>query len=274
MEVDLSQAEGRDVYMRTRDPRLVQMAQTHPADYDMHRAEASEIFSNALGYRVGPEEVTDKQRYLGKKTVHGAQRGMHGARLSGELLKEGSVLSARDCEELLEAYHAGKPSIRDVYFKEIRDEIWKEKKLTNLWGREIHFPYDRWDETLYREGYSFKPQSDIADLLNQWGLIPVDWYIREYNLKTRIVAQVHDALWFLGHPDDAWYVAEYMRQCIERPVDYFGNPLVMPCTLKIGKTAKGEGECDWEGDETRARRAVDLHVPGEDYRSKDGGLAF
>lgn len=242
MEIDLSQAEGRDVYMRTRDPRLVQMAQTHPADYDMHRAEASEIFSNALGRYIPPEEVTDQQRSLGKKTVHGAQRDMRGPRMSEQLLKEGVIYSARGCDALLEAYHGGKPAIRQVYFRETREEIWNTKSLTNLWGREIHFLFDRWDKELYREGYSFKPQSDIADLLNQWGLVPVHHYIQSYNLMTRIVAQVHDALWFLAHPADAWWVAEAMRASIERPIDYFGNSLVMPCTLKIGKTAKGSHE--------------------------------
>jgi len=223
--------------MLTRDPALVAEAQSKPWKYDMHTNSAKLIFSLPL-----ETEVTYDQRYLGKKAVHGAQRDMSGYRLSDELLKEGYVKTQDECDLMIAKYHQMKPAIKQVYFAEVRDIIWNKRSLTNSWGRTIKWKHDRFEVELYKEGYSWMPQSEAAELLNQWGLIPTWKYIREHKLRSKIVAQVHDELLIETIVEEAWFVAECFRWYIERPRDYSGNQLVVPVTLAVGKNWAGDFE--------------------------------
>jgi len=234
MKLDLSQVEGRIVYMLTRDPHLVAEAQSKPWEYNMHESNAKLIFKI--------KEVNKDQYYLGKKAVHGAQRAMTGYRLSDELLKEGYVRTQDECDWMLLQYHTAKPAIQEIYFAETRQKVWNERSLTNSWGRTIKWRYERWDMELYKEAYSWMPQSEAAELLNQWGLIPTWNYIQEHKLKSKICAQVHDELLIETNVQEAWYVAECFRWYIERPRDYSGNQLIVPVTLAVGKNWAGDYE--------------------------------
>ena len=234
MKLDLSQVESRIVCMLTRDPVLVTEAQSHPWEFDGHTENAKVIFSL--------NEITKDQRYLGKKAVHGAQRDMSGFRLSDELLKEGYVKTQDECQWMIDKYHQSKPAIKQIYFAEVRQQVWNERSLTNSWGRTIKWKHDRFDLELYKEAYSWRPQSEAAELLNQWGLVPTHNYIKEHKMKSKIVAQVHDELLIETCIQEAWWIAECFRWYIERPRDYSGNTLTVPVTLAVGGSWAGDHE--------------------------------
>jgi len=245
LEIDMAQIESRIVYMLTRDPKLIEEAQTPPWVFDMHTANARAIFMQ-IGSLPPGQDPTKEQRYLGKKAVHGAQRAMHGKRLSNELLKETPpvVITPEEGEAMINAYHAAKPAVRDVYFQETAREVRDNRKLTNSWGRVLEWPYNRFDDELYREAYSFRPQADAADLLNQWGLVPLHNLIKQHVMKTRIHIQRHDALVMSTNIAEGHYIVECLNYWLTQPVYYFGVPLSVPISVKIGLN-DGEGH-EWK----------------------------
>ena len=234
IELDLAQVESRIVYMLTRDPQLVAEAQSNPWEHNMHEENAKLIFS--------VEKSTAEQYYLGKKGVHGAQRGMQGKTLSEHILKDSNgevVMLDTECQWIIDKYFESKPAIREVYFREVREEIWAKRMLTNSWGREAYWPYARFDEALYRELYSWRPQSDAADLINQQGIIPVFEFLEQNKMQTRLLAQIHDAALLTTTLEEAYDVASCFKSSIEVPVQYPAGLLSVPCSVKIGLNWKG-----------------------------------
>ena len=234
MECDLSQVESRICYMLTRDPVLVTQAQSQPWEFDGHTENAQKIFN--------VEQPTPRQRYLGKKAAHGSMRGMQGRKLADELLKDGTVMTVQECDWLIQRYFETKPAIRDVYFLEVRQEIWNRRRLVNSFSRVIEWPYDRFEDDLYREAYSWPLQSDAADLMNQRGLVPMFNWLKKNNMKTKIQAQVHDSLLFNTCIEEAYDVALAFRGWIGEPIQYPAGPLSVPVTYKVGKTWEGDHE--------------------------------
>ena len=234
LELDLSQVESRICYMLTRDPVLVRQAQSQPWEFNGHTETAQIIY--------GVEEPTPLQYYLGKKTSHGVMRGMQGKKLADELLKEGTVMAVTECDWLIQRFFETKPAIRDVYFVEVRQQVWDHRKLTNSFGRVIEWPFDRFGDDLYREAYSWPLQSDAADLINQQGLIPMYHWLKRSKMYTKIIAQVHDSLLFNTCIEEAYDVALAFRGWIAEPIEYPAGPLSVPVTFKIGKTWAGDHE--------------------------------
>jgi len=231
VKVDLSQIEDRIVKMWTQSPRLVELANLHPTEYDCHSHNAAIIFKKS------ESDVTYKERYLAKRGVHAAERGMGGKKLSEELLKDfDSVVGARECQRMIDTFFAEFHEIPEIYFKEIRQKVMSDKQLANNWGREWHCTYDRFSDDLYRRAYSFNPQSDAADLLNQWGLKPLHSLLQ--GMQSKLNLQVHDELIISCPPGEAYTVAAFLVGMLERPRYYFGNKLIVPACVTVAKSWK------------------------------------
>jgi len=229
LEADLSQAESRVVFMLTQDPELRRLARLPSYEYDAHSDNAKVI--------LGAKETDPdwkKKRHIGKITSHGAQRDMRGAKLSGNILKELDILITPErCDQYIQAYHNRRPAIRGVYFREIRKLVMRDKMLVNSWGREIDFRYDRLDDELFRQAYSFLPQSEVADLLNQRGLYPTWLYVKSrFGFPPNV--QVHDSLLVSVRPEDAYDLAVFIRNQLERPLLLAGEQLIIPVEFKLG----------------------------------------
>lgn len=237
MEMDMSQIESRYVYMMTGDAHLRELANAKPGERDMHRENAAPIFKCSL------EEVTKEQRQLGKIISHGAQRDMRGKTLSDNALKGyGLVISPQEADTFLEAYHRSKPGIRQ-WFRAVRMQLIELRQLTNSWGRTLTFPYDKFDDRTFRKAYSFFPQSECADHINQRGILFLTDFLQEHpEIDCRLMGQVHDSLLLSVHPDHACRVWRALRTSLEAPVQVDGYPLVVPVDTKIGTTWKGKYE--------------------------------
>ena len=238
LEVDLSQAEARVVYVLSGNEDLIKLAQTPSWKFDQHIYNASMIFG------IKPENVSYDQRYFGKRTVHGAQRGLQGEKMSNELLKEGYVLTPEECQAMLDNYMAAFPGIK-TYFDWVELQIMRYGELRNGWGRLWRVKHEKADSELYRRAYSFLPQSEVADLINQLGFIPMASVITSWE-GARICAQVHDSLLVTCQPQHAWHIAKTMQYMLERERTYEGAngvvPLTIGCEFKIGRNWKGDHE--------------------------------
>lgn len=229
MKIDMSQAESREVYGETGDEGLIELARRAPWEYDQHVHNASIIFG------IPPKQVTKEQRYLGKRAVHASQRDMRGARLAEELLKDGYILTAEECQGYIDNYFAGgHQPIRDVYFRRVRHQIINEKKLVMPCGFTWYCDEERLSDDLYRRGYSLAPQHIIACHLNGYGMVPMHAVLR--GRRSRMVVNEHDALWLSVDPGEAWDVWTFGRESLEStPIRCTnGVELTIPVGCEIG----------------------------------------
>lgn len=168
IELDASQAESRIVNLLTRDPDLVRIAKSSPWEFDQHRFNASIIFAK-------PEsEITKEQRTIAKAAVHGSNYGLAEKRLSEMLLMAGYIKTPEECEAMMEAYLKRFPAIREVYQKQTRLLMIRDRRLTNSFGRTLRFDNEKMDDEAFRRGFAFLPQclTDKAEVLTQRGFIP------------------------------------------------------------------------------------------------------
>lgn len=235
LQGDMSQVESRIVNILTGDKRLIEQARMMPWEYDMHTDNAMQMF------KAKREDITYIMRYLGKKTIHGAQRGLRGLKLSEELLKDGYVYTSDECDRMVDAYLNANPAILD-WQRSVRITILRDRCLSNSWGRLLEFKYERMGEDVYRRGYSFVPQAECADAMNQMGLIPLRIFLKARGFRTKINAHGHDSLLMSCPPDEAYEVAMFMKTSIERPRVIAGHKLSIPCTFALGKTWKMDVE--------------------------------
>ena len=233
LEADLSQAESRVVYMLSRDKTLVQEAQTPPWEFDHHTHNAALLFSKDAS------EVTKMERHVGKIVSHGAQRQMGGKKLSETMLKNGFLRTVKECDSYINQYLDTHPGIL-TYFSDVRRLMARDRGLTNGWGRKITWEHDRMGDALFRKAYSWRPQSEVADLLNQWGLIELHTFLQD--LPAAINLQVHDSLLISTPPAHAYNIAQYLKTSLERPRVYDAGSLLIPVEFKIGTTWQGTHE--------------------------------
>lgn len=228
VRVDLSQVEDREVKMCTRAPRMVALANLRPNDYDAHTVNAAKIFG------ISESDVSKKQRYLGKRAVHAAQRGMMGKTLSEKLLEDDYVILPKRCQQMIDKYLDANWEIRDIYFPWVRELMIRDRRLTNSWGRIWDIEYQLLDDDLYRRGYSWKPQAEAADLTNQWGMKAGYRHIKEFGMKTKINFQNHDEVGASCPLDEAYDWASFLVASFEQPRMLYGNVLVVPACVMIG----------------------------------------
>lgn len=230
LEVDLSQAESRIVYVLTGDKELCHIARLAPWEFDVHKLNASRIFT------IPEDAITKDQRYLGKRTVHAGHYGMQGETLAEVLLKDGYIFTKEDCQQLIDGYLDWRAPVREVFQTGIKREIMDTRLLSNSWGRSIHYQYERMGPDLFRSGFAQIPQSEVPDLLNQWGLIPARRRFRPLGVRLR--NQVHDSLLYSTPPAVAWELWQFLQASLERPRQYRISPQYKARTLTIPVTAK------------------------------------
>lgn len=246
VEVDLSQAEARIVYLAiyrlTGDRDMLNKALLRPDEYDQHTEMAANIFGFDLEWfkqlKQTDEAQFDLYRYLGKTTVHAAQREQSGKGLSERLAKDGYFYSQLECDGFIKGYKKAVPGLED-YFRWVRGRIIADRMLMTDWGRILRFDYDRLDNSVYRAGYSFDPQANVADHMNQKGLVPFHWYLADTKAG-RINVHAHDALFFSVKPELAYEATKFLVDSLESSYTYHGTPLVMPCGIKVGHSWKGK----------------------------------
>jgi uracil-DNA glycosylase family 4 len=246
VSIDGSQVEARIcyllIYMLTNNKDMYDKAMAHPDEYDQHTENASYIFN------LPTDQITKEQRYLGKKAVHGAFRDMQGAKLSDELMKDGYVYEPNECQRMINAFKERVTGI-DELFRWVRRRMLTDGYLENSWGRRLYFfrehILNKYDNEAYRRGYSFDPQSECADWMNQFGLKPFFHYLRdESKLAGKVIGSInvhdHDALFFSVLPDYAYDAVSFLVKLLETERKLYGATFSVPCEVQIGRTRRGD----------------------------------
>ena len=240
VSIDLKQAENRVVAYIANEQQMISAFEN---GVDVHSQTAALIF------RIPVEQVSDEpgscsvgggkfsQRFWGKKANHGLN---YGQTFSGfALINE---LPDAEARIMVESYHRVYPGIRR-WHSVIRDRINRDRTLTNCFGRKRTF-LDRWGDDLFREAYSFIPQSTVADLLNQRGVVytyenaGIHGQLRYVDLLN----QIHDSLIFQYPMSDGTanlaYILGRIRESLEAPIKWGTKTFSIPVEIMVGFNLK------------------------------------
>jgi len=246
VEIDSSQAEARCVALLGTDYELLELFNTT----DVHKLTASMIFN------VSVDRVTKELRFVGKTTRHAGNYGMGKKRLMQIVNTDAKKfhidiqISEWRAGQILDAFHAFSPKIRQVFHLEVLQAIRdNERVLINPFGRRRQF-FGRLDHELEKEAFSQIPQSTITDntkraLLEIRDTTAGDVRIwgDDYKVTTGICVEAHDALVALVRETE---VDEYLSIAIpafERPIDFSNctlprGSIVIPAEAKVGPNYK------------------------------------
>ncbi|TVR34950.1 MAG: DNA polymerase I [Spirochaetaceae bacterium] len=154
--------------------------------HDVHRA------TGALIFGVGPDDVTAEQRRIAKTINFGVMYGMSAFRLSREL-----GIPRRDAESFIEAYFRTYSRIREFIDATVA-EAEKSGVVRTLFGRERKVPDINNRNKAVRSGaqrvaVNTPIQGTAADIV-KLAMLRIDKRLREEQLQSRVILQVHDEL--------------------------------------------------------------------------------
>jgi len=186
LAVDYSQVELRVLAHLSGDEAMIAAFQRGE---DIHAATGTRIF------KVKLEEVTREQRRIAKAVNFGLLFGMSAFRLSRE-----TGLGYKEAEKLLQAYFENYPGIKR-YLEGIVQEVQQRGYAETIMGRRRYYPIlqraplSNQGRAAERAAKNHPIQGSAAEII-KIAMINIHQRVREQNLRTRMVLQVHDELLF------------------------------------------------------------------------------
>ena len=199
VDADYSQIELRILAHMSGDERLIE---AYRKAEDIHAITASEVFHIPL------DEVTPLQRRNAKAVNFGIVYG-----ISAFGLSEGLSISRKEAVEYIDKYFETYPGV-----KEFLDRLVKEGKeqgyVTTMFGRRRPIPELKSVNFMQRSfgervAMNSPIQGTAADIM-KIAMISVDKLLRERNMRSRIVLQVHDELLVETHQEELEQVKELL----------------------------------------------------------------
>jgi DNA polymerase-1 len=227
---DYSQAEARVVAYEARCESMIQLFEDPTRD--IHRENAARIFG------IPSVDISDEQRYTAKRIVHAADYGMEAfkaAQVVNQAYRDTGIrISQAVAKKIIDGYFMLYPEIQSNYWREIEDQIRRDRMLVSCLGRKRLF-FGRMDDKMIRDAYSYKPQSTVGDLCNR-ALVRCYWNIQigRPELKAQMLLNVHDSLIMQAPREHALEVAYLMHDAMEIPLTIKGRTFYIPTDCKIG----------------------------------------
>jgi len=231
-EIDLQRAEAHAVAFLAQD---INMINAFESGIDVHTFSASNIFN------ISMENVTKDQRQLGKKIVHASNYLMGPQTFSDQLAAQGTFISMGDCKIMLQAYSDRFPSLHR-WHEQIRAEVSSTRVLYNMFNRPKRF-LGLMNDALFRNAYSYKPQSTVAEVLNR-GTIKLcnDDRLGRDGYDIDLLTTVHDSDVFqfdISLCPELYKILGIMKDYMSHEFTYKGRTFTIGLDAKIG--------WDWAG---------------------------
>jgi len=242
---DLSQIENRIVaYVGG----IIPMISAFEQGIDLHRLTASIIFNKSydqISGEDGSSNIGDgrqSERFWGKKGNHALNYDV-GYRTFA-LVNE---MTETEAKHLINKLHNGYPQIREGYHKTIQNMLFKNRMVTNLFGRNrlflgpIHPSHPSVTQgdclATFREAYAQLPQSTCADKINEQGLEYI-YYNQDQFDPVEILAQIHDSVVFQIPLSLPWIehakILLSIKKSLETPLQWHDYSIETPADLCIG----------------------------------------
>ena len=213
------------------------------------RALAEQPFSHGFSRRDLSKRAGHASNYRG--SAHTIARVLH--------------LPLAVVEAFQAAYYGAFPAL-PLWHKWVAGQLRSCGYLTTPFGRRRHFFGRVNDDTTLREAIAFSPQSSTADRMNL-GL----WRIWRYMPEVKLLAQVHDAVYFLYPPDQEATLIPKALDLISVPLHHGTHTLIVPGEAKIGWNWASAG-----GKDSRPNPdGLIKFKPGKpDLRERSSGLSY
>ncbi len=155
-------------------------------DQDIHRATASEVFSQSL------DEVTDEQRRNAKAINFGLIYGMSAFGLGRQL-----SISRTLAQDYIDRYFARYPGVAD-YMDQTRALAHDQGFVETLFGRRLYLPeintrHQQRRQAAERAAINAPMQGTAADIIKR-AMLSVDAWLNDSDLDALMIMQVHDEL--------------------------------------------------------------------------------
>ncbi|MED5450997.1 MAG: DNA polymerase I [Candidatus Neomarinimicrobiota bacterium] len=212
LSADYSQVELRVMAHLSKDESLIQALKDGE---DIHTFTAKNIFNVKEGQEVLPD-----MRRIAKIVNFGIMYGAGSFRLSQEL-----GIPAAESKKIIEAYFQKYKGIRQ-YMVDTKLLVRKEKSVSTLLGRNRAV----WDsdsqnqvrrDAAERMAINMPIQGTAAEMI-KIAMIKIDNDLKENNLKSKLILQIHDELLLEVHNNEIDYVKEmtikHMKNAIELDV--------------------------------------------------------
>lgn len=208
LDADYSQIELRVLAHMSADKTLVSAFQNNQ---DIHRLTASQVFN------IPFEKVTAKERSNAKAVNFGIVYGMSSFSLSQDL-----GITRKEAEEYMEGYFAKYPNIKKYMDKTIEDAVQKGY-VSTMWGRRRSMPElqsKNFNQYSFgkRVAMNMPIQGSAADIIKM-AMVKVHRSLKERNLKSRLILQVHDELLIEAHVDEMKQVGQLLKNDMEKAVE-------------------------------------------------------
>lgn len=237
-EFDLSQAENRIVAYIAPEPKMIKAFEDYDAGKgpDVHRITAGWIFDKDP-YLISDEDGsasfgdgTKSERFWGKKSNHSFNYDEGGDEFAMQC-----EIGIGDGRKIYAKYHKAYYGIHR-WHAAVQAQLGRTRTLTNLMGRSYTF-LERWNRDLFKQAYSYVPQSTVGDIINQCALIPL-----YYNEKPEFeifepLNQVHDSI-YVQNPitSDLSTIAHSvwtLKQSMEPTLEAHGRTFKIPTDAKV-----------------------------------------
>ena len=204
LDADYSQIELRILAHCSQDENLIQ---AYKEARDIHRITASQVFHILF------DEVTDLQRRNAKAVNFGIVYGISSFGLSQDL-----SITRKEAAEYIERYFETYPGIK-TFLDNMVAQAKDEGYVSTLFGRRRPVPELSSSNFMQRQfgervAMNAPIQGTAADIM-KIAMIAVDRELKNRNLKSRLVLQVHDELLIETWKDEVETVQQILKECME-----------------------------------------------------------
>lgn len=242
-EIDYSQIEVRIMACYSKDPVLISYIMDKSKD--MHRDIAMKIF------RLPAKEITKPIRHIGKNDFVFPQ-------FYGDYYLPCAKSAYEDCADLkiasgisiLEHLKSVGIGTYDKFVKNmeiVEDDFWKMLKVTKQWRDDVVKEYKRKTmvETFFgfrRNGYIVKnqitntPVQGTAFHCLLWSLIRINKWLKENNMKTKVIGEVHDSILLDVNPKEQDEVLKHSKHIMTKMIEKEHDWLIVPLEVEIEMT--------------------------------------
>lgn len=240
-EYDLAKAEAHVVAYLCQDANMIEAFES---GVDVHAFNASKIFNKTVEEILSEKRLPNKPtlRDLGKRVVHASNYNMGPQTFSDQLAKDNIFIPITKCKRFLYAYKDRFPGL-EKWHKRIDIEVSEQKILYNLFGRPKRF-LGIIGPALFRNAYSYIPQSTVAELLNK-GMINManDYRLGKYRYDIDMLLTVHDSVKTqtkIAQKENFLKICHIIDDHMSYTFTHLGRSFKIGLDAKIGLTCAGK----------------------------------
>ena len=221
-EIDLAQAENRVVAYIAPEYNMISAFES---GIDIHIQTAALILSKPTS------EISKEERNkIGKPSNHGLN---YGESYSAFALING--IMEKEAKIIVERYHDVYPGIR-MWHRNVINSLSKNKTLSTPFGRSRLF-LGRWGDELFKEAYSFIPQSVVAQVINERGLLYI-YNNQDLFAPIELLNNVHDSIVFQIPVNIGWnrhiYMLDKIVSNLQAPIPHATGSFSIPTNIEMG----------------------------------------